>query len=475
MSPTNHQTEVDAIQQEVNQLLNRAERAAHTFSCYTTAQVQQIVQAMVQVGKEKARFYAEWLVNETGYGNVNDNVKKNLDCSEGLLTRYRTADFIEPTIDHEKKIMSFPKPVGVIAALIPSTNPVMTVYYKAIISMMTRNAVIFSPHPVAQNCSIHVVDGMAAAAERAGVPEGAIQTIRQPSLLALNYLMESPQVGVIMATGGPNRVRGAYASGNPALGMGAGNVPCFVHESAEISIAAAQIIASNSFDHGLPCVCESVVLAERTINAQLKGALRQSGGYFLPDDVAQKLRAYLFLDTGFNLEAVGKSAVWIAQQIGVSVPVNTKSLLVEIEAVGVDEPLSKEKFFPVMGYMPVDGVQGAIKTALEMLEIIGKGHSAVIHTQDPTIVAHYTAALPVCRIAVNTQGVEGSSGVSTNLTRGPVIGTGFFGGSSVDDNIGPQYLVQWSRAAYPADSDVSMEDMTEAIAQMSTISSSLEV
>lgn len=473
-SSKNQDTALDAVQLEVSQLLACAERAASIFSQYTTTQVQQIVEAMVQAGKEKAEFYAEWLVRETGYGNVNDNIKKNLDCSVGLLTRYCIGDFIEPTIEEKKKILHFPKPAGVIAALIPSTNPVMTVYYKAIISMMTRNAVIFSPHPAAQNCSIHVVDLMAEVAEQAGAPPGVIQTIRQPGLLALNYLMESPQVNVILATGGPKRVRAAYGSGNPAIGMGPGNVACFVHESADISIAAAQIIASNSFDHALPCVCESVVLADCTIHAQLKAALTQAGGYFVADDeAAQKLRHYLFRDQGFNPEAVGKSAIDIAQHVGFPVPANTKSLLVEIDAVGACEPFSTEKLFPVMGYIQVDGIDGAIETALTMLETIGKGHSAVIHSQDSAVVARYARALPVCRIAVNSQGVEGSSGVSTNLTRGPVIGTGFFGGSSVDDNVGPQYLVQWSRAAYPADSNISMQDMAATIAQLSP-SSSLE-
>lgn len=467
MNTTNHQTELDKIQQEVHLLLERAEKAAHVFSRYPTKQVKQIVEAMVEAGKEKAEFYAEWLVSETGSGNVSDNVKKNLDCSVGLLNRYRIADFIEPKIDEEKKIMSFPKPAGVIAALIPSTNPVMTVYYKAIISVMTRNAIIFSPHPAGQNCSIHVVDLMAEVAEQAGAPSGVIQTIRQPSLLALNALMASPKISAILATGGPKRVREAYRSGNPAMGMGPGNVPCFVHESADIERAAAQIITSNSFDHALPCVCESVVLADRTIAPQLKVALGRSGGYFVTDEAAQKLRNYLFLETGLNRKAIGKSALWIAQKVGFSVPKDTKSLLVEIHAVGDREPLSQEKMFPVMGYIQVDGIEGAIERAVAMLEAIGKGHSAVIHSDDPAIVARYAAALPVCRIAVNTQGVQGSSGVSTNLTMGPVIGTGFFGGSSVDDNIGPQYLVQWSRAAYPADSKVSLQDRAEAIAELS--------
>lgn len=467
MDKSRFQTEYHAAQGEVDQLLDAAEDAARVFSTYTTAQVDRIVRAMSRAGREKAGFYAEWLVRETGYGNIDDNVKKNLDCSVGLLERYRPADFIEPVIDYENKIVGFPKPAGIIAALIPSTNPVMTVYYKAIIGMMTRNAVIFSPHPAAEECSIHVVDMMAEVAEKAGAPDGSMQTLRHPGIAPLNHLMESKRVGVILATGGPGRVHAAYCSGNPALGMGPGNAPCFVHESADIAVAAEQIIAGNSFDHALPCVCESVVLADNPIQASLKAAMSAAGGYFATNEEERKLRAYLFHGGVANPEAFGKSAAWLAEHAGFSAPEGTKSLLVAIEAVGEDEPISKEKLFPVLGYIPVDGVQAAINTASAMLDMIGKGHSAVIHAHDPAVVARYAAALPVCRISVNTLGVEGSSGVSTNLTRGPVIGTGFFGGSSVDDNIGPEHLVQWSRAAYPTDPKVSMGDIAGAIGLLS--------
>lgn len=466
MSPVSNQTKSEVAQIEVEQLLDRATAAARELSAYTTAQVEAIVQEMSRDGEQNAEFYAEWLVRETGYGNVKDNIKKNLDCSVGLLQRYRPAHFIEPAIDREQKIVSFPKPAGILVALIPSTNPVMTVYYKAIVSLMTRNTVIFSPHPAVKECSLHVVKSMAAAAERAGAPAGAIQAIEHPGIDALDYLMTSPRASAILATGGANRVRAAYRSGNPAFGMGPGNVPCFVHQSAEIAVAAEQIIASNSFDHALPCVCESTILAERSISDPLKAALSTAGGYFVVGEAESKLRAYLFSETGMKPEALGKSAIWIAQQAGFPVPDGTKSLLVEIDSVGAGEPLSREKLFPVMGYIAVEGIQAAIALAQAMLETVGKGHSAAIHSRDPAIVARYAAALPVCRIAVNTQAVEGSSGVSTNLTRGPVIGTGFFGSSSIADNVGPQHLIQWSRAAYPTDSDVPMGEMEAAIAQL---------
>nr|VFK29307.1 MAG: Acyl-CoA reductase [Candidatus Kentron sp. MB]VFK74738.1 MAG: Acyl-CoA reductase [Candidatus Kentron sp. MB] len=458
-----HQEEWRAIQGGIDERLDTAQESARVFSTYTTERVQRIVQVMSKAGQEKAAFYAEWSVRETGRGNVDDNVIKNISCSTGLLERYRPVDFIDPVIDYEKKIIAFPKPAGIIAALIPSTNPVMTVYYNTMISMMTRNAIIFSPHPAASECSIHAVDFLSEVAEEAGAPAGTIQTLRHLGIESLEYLMQSPRISVILATGGPNRVRAAYSSGNPAIGMGPGNVPCFVHESADIGAAAEQIIASNSFDHALPCVSESVVLADRAIHARLRAAMAEANGYFVSGEEERKLRRYLFSNGEANPDAAGKSAVWLAKQAGFSVSENIKTLIVEIDGAGSDEPISKEKLFPVLGYMVIDGVQSAIDAAQTMLNIIGKGHSAVIHSRDPAVVARYAQALPVCRISVNTRGVEGSSGMSTNLTRGPVIGTGFFGGSSVDDNIGPQQLIQWSRAAYSVDADISMEDMAKAI------------
>ena len=432
-------------------LVKVAEGSACHLSVYTTVQIQSILESLAQEGKEKASFYAQWSVEETGCGNIDDNVKKYQDCMTDLMQRYQVSDFTEPRYDCEKKIISFPKPAGVLVALIPSTNPIMTIYYKTVISIMTRNAIIFSPHPKSKECSLHAVDFMAQVAESAGAPKGTVQVIRKPGIEPLNNLMRSPRINLILATGGPGRVKEAYRSGNPAFGMGPGNVPCFVHQSAEVSTAAYQIVASNCFDHSLPCVCESVIIADSPIDKMLKTAIGESSGCFIDKKDETALRAYLFPEGQMNPEAIGKSAMWIAGQSGIAVPPGTKSLIVPIEQVGPDEPLSQEKMFPVMGYIVVDGVGAAVDTALTMLNVIGKGHSAVVHSNDPSVVTQYTKMLPVCRIAVNTKGVEGSGGVSTHLTSGPVVGTGFFGGSTVDENVGPQHLVQWSRAAYPKD------------------------
>jgi acyl-CoA reductase-like NAD-dependent aldehyde dehydrogenase len=451
------------LESEVVDLFDVAHAAAKEFNNFDAQKVDSIVQAVAIAAQEKSQFYAEWAVRETGYGNVEDKNQKNLLNSIGLMDVLDVHDYVEPKLDSEKKIISFPKPAGVVVALVPCTNPVTTIYYKGIISLMTRNAVILCPHPAAKECCVHAADMIAEVAEKAGAPKGAIQVLREPSIPVVNQLLESDQTNLILATGGPAMVRAAYSSGNPALGVGPANVACFVDKSADVETAGAQIVASNSFDNALPCTCESVVLADRSIDEGLKQSIAASGGYFVEGEEEQKLRECLFPEGIASAGALGKSAIWIAKRAGFAVPQGTKSLLVNISDISMQEPVSKEKMFPVLGYMVVDSSELAIEKTLAMLNLMGKGHSAVIHANDPEVVARYGAALPVCRIAVNTLGVVGSAGMTTNLTQGSVIGTGFFGRSSVDQNVGPQQLVQWTRVAYSKEPEVEMGDMQAAL------------
>ena len=318
----------------VVRLIQAAQKASQSFSTYSVDKIKPILHALSEAGIEKAPFYNAWSAKETGYGNLEDNIKKCRHCMLDLMERYEVADFVEPSIDASKKIISFPKPAGIIVALIPSTNPIMTIYYKVIIAMMTRNVLIFSAHPKCKESSLDAVDFMADVAEKAGAPKGVIQPMREIGIGGLNALMESPEINLILATGGPGRVKAAYSSGNPAFGMGAGNPPCFVHHSADMYATARHIVDGNSFDHGLPCVAESVIIAEKSIDASLKLAISKAGGYLVSaKEDEQKLRAYLFPEGKLNPEAIGKSAQWIAGQIGITIPPNTKSLIVPIDAV----------------------------------------------------------------------------------------------------------------------------------------------
>lgn len=454
------------VLEEVKQLLDRAEVAAKEFSGYSTDQVEQILEALGRICEEKAEFYAEWTVRETGFGDVADKTVKNSSCSVGTIQGENPADYILPKVDHEQKIISFPKPAGVVVALVPCTGPIMTVFYKAIISMMTRNAVILCPHPAAKECSAHAARLLAEVAESAGAPKDAIQTLDDPNIPLVTQLMQSPRTNLILATGGPGMVHAAYSSGTPAIGVGPGNVTCYVHESADIDTAAAQIVFSNSYDNALPCTCESVVLADSNIAEKLRSAINSSGGYFVEGEEENRLREYLFPEGVSNVEALGKSAQWIADKAGFAVPEGTKSLVVEIDSVGPHESVSKEKMFPVLGFTLVDGPEQAIDTVLDMLEMMGRGHSAAVHCNDPKVVASFGAALPVCRIAVNTPAIIGSSGVTTNLVASAIIGTGYFGGGSIDENVGPKQLIQWTRVAYHSEPNVEMGDMEGALSQL---------
>ncbi len=433
---------------QIKTQLQKAENALNKLKLYQTHQVNHAVNTLLQALEDKIELYAEQSVAETGYGNYQDNILKYRNCLSGIK-KYAVSDYVDKVYNKEKRIIQFPKPAGIIVSLVPGTNPIMTIYYVSLISIMTRNAIIFSPHPSVKHCAVHLVDFIRSMTEACKMPEDAIQIIRDPDIDSLNSLMQSPEVNLILATGGKNRVKAAYQSGNPTFGMGPANVPCFVHRSADITRAAQQIVESNSFDHALPCVCESVIIADTDISSELKAALYTAGGYIVNKQEEKKLRNFLFPDNKLNTDAIGRSAARIAQQAGLSIRSDVKSLIVEIHMIGSDEPISQEKLFPVIGYISSKNMQNTIHAACAMLDMAGRGHSAVIHSYDQAIVTQYAQALPVCRITVNNQAVAGSGGVTTGLTRSPLIGTGFFGGSIVDDNIGPQHLIQWSRIAYP--------------------------
>ena len=447
----------------LNTSLNAAQAAAARMRNLSEVQVTRIVKAVAEAATEKAEFYADWAVRETGYGRVVSKTEKN----KGNVASFLEEDigrFVRPTVDTEKKIVSFPKPAGVIMALVPVTNPVATVNYKVLAALATRNAVILSPHPGAKESSIHALNFLHDVAVRAGAPENAIQIISDPTVPLVQAMMADERNNLTLATGGPAMVRAAYSSSNPAIGVGPGNVPCYVDRTADISKAAKHISDSKSFDNSLPCTCESVIIADQAISAQLKKELITNNVYLVEDELERKkLRDYMFPNGKFNPDAIGKDAAIIAQRAGFNVPNTTLVLAFPITSIGRHEPFSKEKLCPVIGYFEVDGGSEGVRAAQSMLDIMGAGHSAVLHAKDPKLAARYGSALPVCRITVNERGVLGSSGWTTNLDTSAVIGTGFFGRSSVDRNVGPDLLIQWTRLAYSKDPSEVFGDMDRAV------------
>ncbi len=248
----------DNLQHDIDQLYSVAEQAAKAFSQFNTEQVKKIVSAVAEAAADKAEFYAEWTVRETGYGNVAAKTAKNQATSIGLSNTYNIADFVEPTIDFEKKIITIPKPAGVVLAPMPCTNPIMTVNFKIVANLIARNPVILCPHPAAKECCTHAAHFLADIAEKAGAPKGCIQIVEEPSIALVSMMMQDPRTALIMATGGPGLVSAAYSSGNPAVGVGAANVAAYVDTTADIKKAGADVVLGNGFDHSLPCTCESV-------------------------------------------------------------------------------------------------------------------------------------------------------------------------------------------------------------------------
>jgi len=450
--------------EEENTLFENALTAADQYRSYSTDQVTAIMQAVAPACAAKAEFYAEWAVRTTGYGDVADKIQKKQLSAMGQL-EWNPADYIEPQIDHNKKIISYPRPAGVIVGLMPCTNPVATVFYLGLQSLLTRNAIILCPHPAVTECCVHAAELMTEVAEQAGAPKNIIQILRQPSIPAVNGMMQNRNANLILAIGGPGMVHAAYSSGTPAIGVGAANVPCYVDKSAVmLDQVAGGTVLSSSFDNSLPCTTESVLLADAEIADELRTAVSAGPGHFVTGEDEQKVRAVCWVEGAMNPAVLGKSAQWIADQAGIIIPEGTKSLVIEITEIGPQELVSKEKMWPVLGFKVVNGVDEAIVDALAMLDIMGKGHSACVHSTDSAVIAKFSQAMPVCRLSVNAPNALGSGGFMTNLDATAMVGTGFYGRSSSGDNVNPSHFIQWTRAGYNNDPAVIMgSDINAAV------------
>jgi len=432
-------------------MVERADWAGRSYAKYDAATVNRIVEAAAHALAKHAQEFATQAVAETGFGVVEHKVIKNLGCSTGILDTYRGQNFVSPEIDEANKIVSVPRPAGVILALTPSTNPVATVSFKILLALMTRNAIIISPHPMAKKVCAAAARAMADAAVAAGAPDGVIQVVDDPSIPLINALMTDERVDVIVATGGTPVVRSAYRSGNPAIGVGPGNVPVLVDDTADIAKSAQRIIESKAFDNSILCTNESVVIAQDAIADKLLAAFVREGAYVLKTEEVDAIRALVFPGGHFNAKLVGKDASVIADLAGIRVPAKTRVLVAPFDLVVPEEPLAHEKLLPVLGFVRVPTAQRGIDVARAVLRITGSGHSAAIHSTDPALIMAFSAAVPVLRVCVNVGNSLGASGFQTNLPPSMTIGTGFFGRSSVGENLQPKHLVNYTRLAYNSD------------------------
>ena len=432
-------------------MVERADWAARAYAKYDIANVNRIVDAAASALANRATEFARDAVAETGFGVVDHKTLKNIACSTGIVENYRGQDFVTPEIDEVNKVVAIPRPAGVILALTPSTNPVATVSFKIILALMTRNAIIISPHPMAKRVCVAAAKAMADAAISAGAPDGIIQIVEDPSIPLINALMTDERTDVIVATGGSPVVRSAYRSGNPAFGVGPGNVPVLVDATADLAKAAARIIESKAFDNSILCTNESVVIAEEAIAEKLLMAFAREGAYVLKDEERDAVRNAVFPDGHFNTKMVGKDASWIAEQAGIKVPVKTKVLVAPFDLAVPEEPLAHEKLCPVLGFIRVPTASRGIDIARAILRIAGAGHSAAIHSTNPDLIMRFSAAVQVLRVSVNVGNSLGASGIQTNLPPTMTIGTGFAGRSSLGENLQPKHLVNYTRLAYNSD------------------------
>jgi acyl-CoA reductase-like NAD-dependent aldehyde dehydrogenase len=431
-------------------MLARARWAATAFAAYDRERTRRVVEAVAEAAYQNAERFAVAAVEETGMGVAEHKRRKNEACSRGIVERYDVADYVDAQVDAEAKIVAVPKPAGVVLALTPSTNPIATVYFKVLLALMTRNAVVVSPHPLARQTSVAAVRVLAAAAVEAGAPDGCLQVVEEPTIPLIEALMGDRGVDVIVATGGTAVVRAAYRSGNPSLGVGPGNVPALVDATADVARAAQCLADSKSFDNSILCTNESVAIVEERVAAAFERELGRQGAHVLDAEEAQRARAALYPEGRINTELAGKDAAALAAAAEIRVPAKTRVLVAPFPLIVPEEPLALEKLFPLLGLVRVPDAARGIEAAKALLRIGGAGHSAVIHSRDPRTILAYGAAVRVLRIAVNAPGSTGSSGLDTNLAPTMTVGTGFFGRSALTENLEPKHLTQWTRLAYDA-------------------------
>lgn len=445
---------MDADLRSIASARRAAERAWDAYLAFRNVSVQDIdaiVEEMARAIEPEAGRLARLAVEETGYGNAPDKRVKNLFNALAVaewLRGVRTLGVLWR--DEANKIAAIGEPMGVVAALIPVTNPTSTVIYKVLSAVKAGNAIVCAPHPRGVECGRATVEILAGAAERAGAPAGLVQCLSEVTQEGTDALMRHRRTSVVMATGGSAMVRAAYSSGKPTLAVGPGNVPVYVHESManDIDEVAEQILVSKSFDHGTACVAEQAVIADRGIARQLRHEMKLRGAYFCTAAEARRLSRVLFDRNGAMIVSnVGQSAGRLASLAGFEVASRTRVLVAETAEIGAAEPLSAEKLSPVLAWFEATGREAGISLAERVIRWGGWGHTAVVHSRDPDVVTA-CSALPVGRLLVNTPAITGGMGYSTALEPSFMLGTGTWSGSITSDNVSALHLINIKRVAW---------------------------
>ena len=460
-----------AARQEARKLCREAREAQIVLSKFSQEKLDAITEAVAKAFSAAAAELAELAVQETGFGNTEDKITKNRFASERVFQRIRDMKTVGVLKENaQEKLWEVGVPVGVIGGIVPSTNPTSTVCYKALIALKAGNAIVFSPHPKAVKCTLRAAQIVSAAAEKAGAPKGCVSCLSMASMAGCQELMAAPEVKLILATGGPGMVKAAYSSGKPAIGVGAGNGPAYIHHTADPQQALACILRSKTFDNGTVCASEQSIIVERPMEEKVKAAAKAMGFYFMSAEEAEKLAKLLFRPTGaLNPEIVGKNAMKLAEMAGFSVPSGTKILVAREEQAGSNYPYSMEKLCPVLAFYVMENEDAVLHKVVEILEHEGAGHTFAMHAQDRNVVEKFAKTVPVSRFLVNAPAALGGIGAATNLFPALTLGCGAVGGSSSSNNIGPMDLVNIRRVAWGTEEETPEKrvdaDLVELLAQ----------
>lgn len=434
---------------EVRAKVDKALAAFRLYQRFTQQQVDKVVEAMAAAGRANAKLLAEMAVEETKYGNVKDKIAKNLlnaDLLPRAIRGMKTVGLLRELPD--QKVVEIGVPVGVVAAVLPTTNPTSTAIYKCIISLKAGNAVVISPHPRAAKCTCYTAELLHRAAVEAGAPEGIIQCLENPTIESTLALMKHERVALILSTGGHGIVKAAYSSGKPAFGVGPGNVPVYLERSADAQ-AVARVVEGKAFDYGTVCSSEQALVAEESLREAVLTELKRLKAYVC-DETQTRALAKLLIKENFriNPECVGQSPMRIAEMAGFTVPADTSILVVRIEGVGKEHPLSVEKLSPVLALYFVRDHPAALDACEALLRFGGLGHTCVIHSKDEGRIREFATRMPAFRVLVNTNAPGGSTGMTTNLLPSMTLGCGAMAGNITGDNVGPQHLINIKRLAY---------------------------
>lgn len=435
-------------QQEARDAVEAAHLACHTIAKFDQAQIDRICERMAAAALRDALRLGQMANEETGFGRAEDKREKNRFAAEDVWNHFKKLKTVG-VINDSGSVVEIASPRGVVAGIIPSTNPTSTAIFKIIIAVKSRNAIVLSPHPSAARSIAETARIMKEAGVAEGLPPDAIQCLTTSSLEGTETLMKHKKTAVILATGGIGLVRAAYSSGKPAFGVGPGNVPVFIERSANVEKAVSDILTGTCFDNGTICASEQSVVVDAPIEREVREQFRRQGGHFLSPSEADAVAKILLTEQRtLNPKIVGKSAEFIANLAGISIPAGARCLIAECGGVGRDYPWSIEKLSPTLAFFVVDGIEAAARRCLEVLQFGGMGHTAGMHTGNRDAAIRYGEQMPASRVVINSPTTHGAIGFSTDLPPSMTLGCGSWGGNVTSDNVSPVHLLDIKRVAF---------------------------